>query len=126
MTTIVDASALLAILQDEDGANYAAARLRGALLSSVNFAEVLAKASDREIARDAVELLLTNLQIVVVPFGHLQAELSADLRVSTRYKNVSLADRACLALAIEHDAPVLSADTKWVELGLPVDIRLIR
>ncbi len=45
---------------------------------------------------------------------------------SARSAGLSLGDRACLALAVQRDLPVMTADRVWAGLGLPIDIQLIR
>lgn len=66
------------------------------------------------------------LGLEVVPFGEADALASAELRTSTRHAGLSLADRACLALAIRENAPVITADRAWARLDLGLDIQLIR
>ncbi len=126
MTHVVDASAVMAVLQQEKGAEVAIPYLHGALFSAVNFSETLAKMSDRGIDVAACKALLDDLGLVVTPFDEQQAILAASLRLRTRYDDVSLADRICLALALQKNLPLLTADTKWSTLGLAIEIRQIR
>jgi len=123
---VIDASALLAYLHGETGGSRVSECLDGALLSSVNLCEVLQKA--RQYGADAVGLDedLTELGVQIVPFGREHAALAADLWQSTRGCGLSLADRACLALAMANEIPVLTADRAWMGLALPVTVELIR
>ena len=59
-------------------------------------------------------------------FDRVRSEAAALLRPTTRFAGISLADRACLALAQELNLPVLTADRAWISLGIGVEIRLIR
>lgn len=125
MSVVIDASAVLAILFRERGADVATASARGARLSTVNLIEVLEKIAQRTGTCDAVVPALAGLEIEIVPFDHHQARLAADLKPRVG-KNDSLADRACLSLALACGLPVVSADRAWASLNIGVDIRLIR
>ncbi len=59
-------------------------------------------------------------------FTSMQTELAALLWTKTQLYGLSLANRDCLALAMERQVPVLTADQVWVELGLGIDIQLLR
>jgi ribonuclease VapC len=126
MSIVVDASALLAILRGEPGADVVIAASRNALLSAVNLTEVLAKISDLSLNPAIVNQMIARLEFQVEPFDAHQAEVAAALRAATRHHQISLADRACLALATVRDLPVLTADRKWAELNLGIEVRLIR
>lgn len=95
-------------------------------IGAVNWSEVAQKTRQKglnvEVARD----LLTDVGLDIVPFSVSQAEMAAQLWETTRRYGLSLADRACLALAMERKAPLLTADKVWAELGLDVEIRLLR
>lgn len=124
---VLDASALLAYLHDEEGADAVAdAVAGGAVISAANWAETLSKLAELGHAPDhmAAELeaqgLLHGL-VEVVPLTAEDALAIAELRPRTRERGLSLGDRACLALAQRLRLPVLTADREWVELD-DVDI----
>ena len=124
--SILDASALLALLFKEPGHESVAAAADGALASTINLAEVLTR-----FVRDGhpVAAVVRQLEIYAikwVPFDDVHAAEVAALWPKTRRAGLSLADRACLALALDRNLPVLTADRVWTDLGLPIDIRLIR
>lgn len=123
---VLDASALLAFLFDEPGADRAADVLHRAAISAVNWAEVvqhvLGHGGTTTPARD--DLLDAGLQIV--PFSIDDAEIAAAWREPTRPLGLSLADRACLALAHRLGRPALTADRSWREVDLDVSIDVIR
>jgi PIN domain nuclease of toxin-antitoxin system len=123
---VLDASALLALLFEEPGHEQVAVAADGASVSTVNLAEVLTRfvRSGHPIA--AVLEGLESYTIEWVPFDDAHAAEAAVLWPLTRQAGLSLADRACLALAIDRGLPVLTADRAWAGLGLPVDVRLIR
>jgi ribonuclease VapC len=129
---ILDASALLAYLRDETGADAVAdAIATGAVISTVNLAEVLSHAAERgadpsRIARQMTDRGLLDGAIAVEPFTTADAIEVARLRPLTRDHGLSLGDRACLALATRLDALVLTADTAWSRLDVHVELRQIR
>ena len=123
---VLDASAVLAILHGERGAERVRAVLPGALLSTVNLGEVVSKLVERGMpAQLALDATLA-LSPEVVPLSQAQAVLAGELRASTRQAGLSFGDRCCLALAIERNLPVLTADAAWEHSGTAADVRLIR
>lgn len=129
---VFDASALLAYLNDEPGAEAVEAALsRGGLISAVNWAEVLSKAEDAGTPAQEVAAQLTDSGILgpllqVAPLDEVIAQRIAKLRPATREHGLSLADRACLALAAHLARPALTADWAWRHLEVGVEIVLIR
>jgi ribonuclease VapC len=130
--SVVDASALLAYLHDEDGADVVAdAVAQGTYVSSVNLAEVLARfalagAAPDELAEDLTARGLLGLAVRVEPFTQADAIETARLRPLTRDLGLSLADRACLALARRLDLQVLTSDQAWAQANLEVPLTFFR
>jgi ribonuclease VapC len=131
-SAILDASALLAYLRDETGADVVAdAVATGAVISTVNLGEVLSRVADRDtdparVARQMTDRGLLDGAIAVEPFTTPDAIEVARLRPLTRELGLSLGDRACLALARRLDTPVITADSTWSKLDLPLELRQIR
>jgi ribonuclease VapC len=131
-SAVLDASALLAYLRDEQGADIVADAIAGgASICTVNLAEVLSRAADRgadpaKLARQMTERGLLDGAISVEPLTTADAIEIARLRPPTRDRGLSLGDRACLALARRMEAPALTADTAWSKLDLEVQLRQIR
>ena len=130
MTVVLDASALLALLFDESGADEVLSTLvERPLMSTVNFAEVLTKLSDQGVAVDAAmeELRSSGVlnSVVLVPFDREQAEAAAAIRIESRALGLSVGDRACLALAMRRKAEALTADRAWLAVRA-VKVRSIR
>jgi ribonuclease VapC len=128
---VIDASALLALLQGETGADVAAELIAaGAVMSAVNLSEVMAKLADEgqvaaetQIAIDAA----VDREIRIEPFTERDAADAADLRPGSRAQGLSSGDRACLALAARIGAPAVTTDRSWAELPeLGVVVKLIR
>jgi ribonuclease VapC len=126
MTAVLDALAVLAVYFDEPGADQVQAILPGARLSSVNYTEVIGKLLDRGDALNGALRKLAAMGFHIVAHDAPLARRAGELRPLTRQLGLSLADRACLALAERERLPVLTADRKWSMLDLGIDIRLIR
>ncbi|MBS3934194.1 MAG: type II toxin-antitoxin system VapC family toxin [Truepera sp.] len=132
MSAVLDASALLALLRDEPGAERVEAVLeRGAQLSAVNLAEVLSKLADlgedpQEAQATMVARGLLGGAVVVVPFTEEDALAVARLRAYTQPLGLSLADRACLGLAKRLGLVALTADQVWERLAGEVQVEVIR
>lgn len=124
---VLDASALLAFLFDEAGADEVLACLeRRPHMSAVNFAEVLTKLSDQGAPPASAMMRLRDSGVAdliqVTPFDGDQARTVADLRPATRHLGLSLGDRACLALALRRGATALTADRAWLAVdGVQVE-----
>lgn len=128
MTAVLDASAALALLRAERGHEQVAELLPGSVISAVNYAEVVQKLarSGSATAEDDTAALIA-LGTTVAPFDAPAAVAAARLWSATRHAGLSLADRACLALARElPDGVAVTADRAWGELSLDVRVRLIR
>ena len=124
-SAVLDASAVLAYVYDEPGAPIVAVSLRDAVVSAVNAAEVVTKLMERDSPGRAREDF-RRLRLEIAPFDLQQAYLVADLRAPTRAFGLSLGDRACLALARTLRLPALTADGRWSEVDVGVEVRLIR
>jgi ribonuclease VapC len=132
LAPVLDASALLAHLRDEPGADVVAEAIAsGVVISTVNLAEVFSRVADRgaDPAKLAAELTQSGLldgAITVEPFTAADAIDTARLRPLTRDAGLSLGDRACLALARRLGAPALTADTAWQGAAHGVELCPIR
>lgn len=121
---VVDASAVLAVVFQERGRESVAPALPGASISAVNLAEVMSKMLDRGLSPERIDRQLDELSLAVADFDRNLAIQAALLRKITSHKGLSLGDRACLAM--REKRPVLTADTAWSDLDLPVEVVLIR
>ncbi|MEM8788077.1 MAG: type II toxin-antitoxin system VapC family toxin [Pseudomonadota bacterium] len=123
---MLDASALLALIDGEPGGARVAEVFDNAAMSSVNFAEVASKMAERAASPEALRGWLADVPIEIVPFDASLAIEAGFLRVKTREIGLSLGDRCCLALAAARGQPVLTADRVWAKLDLGVEIEVIR
>jgi ribonuclease VapC len=126
MQVVLDASALLAFLRQEPGADRVDGALAAAGITSVNWAEVVQKSLSAGVEVEGLRGDLHALGLSVIPFSAEDANQSAMLWRQTRHLGLSLADRACLSLALRLNLPVLTCDRAWAELVLPLEIQLLR
>jgi ribonuclease VapC len=125
--TVLDASAVLALIHDEPGADMVAAELSRAVLGTANLAEVVGKMVDLELDVSRLRELLAAAGLVIEPLLKEDAELAGALRSITGGRSLSLGDRCCLALTVRSNpAEVLTADRAWADLGLPIHVRMLR
>lgn len=126
MTAVLDASALLAYLQEEAGSDAVEAVLAESVISSVNWAEVVQKSIAAGVVVEGMGNDLEALGLTIYPFAPEDAEVTGQLWQQTRQYGLSLGDRACLSLALRLGIPVLTAERVWANLGLTLDVRVIR
>jgi ribonuclease VapC len=123
---VIDASALLALLNDEPGADVVAEALPQGIISAVNLSEVIAKLCDAGMPEKAIHQAMQPLGIEIMPFDEEQAYQAGLLRTSTQDLGISLGDRACLSLAKKLGIDALTADRAWAELSIGTTIKVIR
>ena len=126
MSVVLDASALLAYLQDEPGGERVRAALPHAVISTVNWAEVVGKAQDDGVDTRGLREDLASLGLAFEPLSAAQAEIAGQFKERTRRYGLSLGDRACLALGSDRGEPVCTADRVWKQLDLGVEVEMIR
>jgi ribonuclease VapC len=124
--TVLDATAVLAVLNDEPGAAKVAPLLPRAVMSTVNLSEVVSKLADAGMPEETIQTVIGELGITVIPFDEPLAFSAGFLRPTTSAYGLSLGDRACLALGKHLHRPVLTADRMWSSLKLDMTIQLIR
>lgn len=128
---MLDASALLALLHDEEGSSAVVEAIAGgATISVVNWAEVLSKvAGEGDDPESVASRLSVTGEEVVVWVEALTAEDCievARMRPLTRAQGLSLADRACLVLAHRLGVPAITTDREWSTADVAAEVQLIR
>jgi ribonuclease VapC len=126
MTVVLDASALLAYLQDEPGGEAVEAVLAFSVMSSVNWAEVVQKSVAADVVVDGMQEDLEALGLELVPFTAEDGAMAGQLWLQTKQAGLSLGDRACLGLGLKLDRAVLTCDRSWTTLSLAAEVQLIR
>jgi ribonuclease VapC len=122
----LDASAVLALVQNELGAAEVARLLTESYLSAVNLAEVIAVLRRRGVPAPEVDDTLDSLRLPVISFHPLQARMTADLIGQTRAAGLSFGDCACLALGQHCRLTVVTAEKAWAKLNLGIPVQVIR
>lgn len=123
---VLDASALLCLLNDEPGADRVVDVLTRCVIGTTNLAEVVSKLRKRGLSLDEVREALGGLHLDVRPLSPAQAFIIGDLRPTTKSLGLSLGDRACLALAMDLQAELFTTDAALasVETGITItDVR---
>ena len=110
---VLDSSALLALLLEEPGARRVEEALNGAIMSSVNLAEVVGYYAKLDVAEIDIRNLLRSLPVILKPFDVDLAYDAGLMRPMGEKAGLSLGDRACLALARKLGARVLTSDRAW-------------
>lgn len=123
---VLDASAVLAVLNREPGNDMVRSYIPGALMSAVNVAEVVGKLAASGISENEIHAAISILGVEIVNFDEEHAFATGMLSPLTRKQGLSLADRACLSLARIRQATALTADRIWSELDIGIDVVLIR
>lgn len=124
---VLDASALMAVINSESGADELTPQIMSAAtISTVNLAEVHGKLIQRGFSSDDAWAAANGVIHEAVAFTTEQAKTAGDLVIKTRSLGLSLGDRVCLALGIALRAPVYTADRSWKNINLGVRIHVIR
>ncbi len=126
MTHVIDSSVVLAYLLNERGGERLLESGRCYHLSLINLAEIYTKVLESGGAIEDVDAVIAALPIRVRAFREAHAVDIGRLRLTTRHRGLSFGDRACLALALGIKLPVLTADTRWSDLDLDIEIIQIR
>jgi ribonuclease VapC len=123
---VLDSSAVLALLNSEPGADTVSAALEGAVLCTVNYAEVISKLVERGATSERARTALATIDIGLVDFDKTLAERTGAMRAATKHLGLSLGDRACIALAERENAVALTSDQRWAKVESGAEIQIIR
>ena len=127
MTQMFDASAVLAVIFEEPGADQVEALWAEGdnLLCAVNYAEIVAKLAERGMVDAEIATVLEGIPLDVIPFDRRSAHQAGLLRPATKALGLSLGDRTCLALGMIREARVVTADRSWKKVK-GVDVEVVR
>ena len=124
---VLDASAILALLQLEPGAEKLTDEiLDDAVASTVNLAEVQTKLVKGGLSPDEAWEHTLSAVTAAEPYTGEQAMIAGSLITKTEKYGLSLGDRSCLALAIALKAPVYTTEQIWKNLKVGIPIHVIR
>ena len=124
MTTVLDASALLAWLQEEPGTELVRDRLNDGIVTAANWSEVLQKAQQHGRDANEVAILLQALGLEVADVTKVDGEEAA--RMWSHAQHFSLADRLCLAAAKRLGLAATTAESEWKLFEDDIVIEVIR
>lgn len=123
--TILDASAVLALVLSKPGAAHVEGVITDSLISAVNESEVMSRLIWGGESSEGAKQIVDALPYAVVVLDRDLAFAASALWKPTRSQGLSLGDRCCLALAQREKLPVLTADTSWKDVTVGVEINLI-
>ena len=123
---VLDASAILALVGEEPGAESVARIIANCLVSTVNGSEAVAKLVERGVPPDTAESIIFGLPFEPVDFDRPLAAAAGRMWPRGRRAGLSLGDRACLALAEAQNLPAVTADKQWQKFESSIEIRYIR
>jgi ribonuclease VapC len=124
--TVLDASAVLAWLRDESGAEMVDSLLPTGIMSAANWSETWQKLRQHGVDADRATSRLRTLGVRVEPLTEADAVTAANLWTRTRAAGLSLGDRCCLALGTRLELTTVTADKAWADLDLDTPIMIIR
>lgn len=122
---VLDASALLALMRNEPGAELVAACVSRAMICAVNQAEVQSTLIAAGLDEQTSWSLQAQLECKSVPFDSHLAQLAGGLVGTTRSLGLSLGERACLALALDRKATAYTTNSKWKDLPIGVSVVVV-
>jgi len=123
---VLDASAVLADLHGEPGGEIVRPVIQTSAISAVNLAEIITNLIDHGVPVEQAAFVTDQLRCEVLDADRQRASAVGALHARTRRTGVSLGDRFCLALAHELGVPALTADRRWKDLDLGIQVQLIR
>ena len=123
---VLDASAVLALLNQEPGKERVEALLADSVISAINYCEVLGKLIDAGLSEEDAQESIDLLGIECLDFDLELARLAAALRPTTKKLGLSLGDRSCLALGIARHSIIVTAERAWGRLKIGMNIDLIQ
>jgi len=123
---VLDASAVLTVLNQERGKERVEALLSQSAVSTVNVAETVGKLVNAGMSEGDAKTSLDLLDLEVVDFDYEMAQIAGALKRVTDVLGLSLGDRCCLALGLVRKNAVVTADRSWSKLKLTIDVEVLR
>ena len=125
---LLDASAVLALIGNEPGADRVLPLLAWSSITAVNLAEVVKKLRERGVPLEEVAATVSDLQIPLEagPANLQQAIQLGDLAASGRAFGLSMGDSVCLAVAAWSGLTAVTTEQRWAEALPATKILTIR
>jgi ribonuclease VapC len=124
--TVLDSSALVAVVRHEAGRDKVAAVLRSSVVAAPNWAEMLEVLAKKGYPSEVNARRFKTLGVTVEPVTEDDAETAARLALRRANRDLSLGDRFCLALAQRLKRPAYTAERGWAKVDADADVVLIR
>jgi len=124
--TLLDTSAIIALLKKEPGYEILEGLIANSSISSVNLSELVAVLVRSGITEDEIDEIITDIAPEIIPFSENLAIQAGKLAKHTKDFGLSLGDRACVATGIHHNMTIYTTDKIWQELKPLADIILVR
>jgi ribonuclease VapC len=121
---VLDASALLAMLQGEKGGSKVTSVIAGARISVVNYTEVVSHFIRLGMPARDLDAMLDPLPMEIVPADAALGKIAGHLRAITAQAGLSLGDRYCLALARREGLPAWTADKAWKTIAEAAQVKV--
>ncbi len=122
---VFDTSAYLTLIKGEEGAEIVKSYLPSAMISTVNYAQLLTILQNIGMPISEAEKITEGLIRNIIPFDKKQALLASQLNEKIRDLDLSLEERACISLALEKQCPVLTANKTWGEIELDIEVKIL-
>jgi len=125
---VLDATALLTLINAEPGAEVIARYLKNAEISAITLSEVVTILAEMGMPLEEITRVFDRLGIKVHPFARNTALTAALLRSNVEDLELTISDRASLALAMQLGSPVITVNPLWdrLDAGVPVKIVKVR
>lgn len=124
IAVVLDASALVALLRDEPGADRVKSIVQDSAMTAVNQSEVVAILARAGLYEIDIRTLLGPLPVTWIEFDSELAFSAGMLGPTTRGAGLSLGDRACLALAKRLAVPAMTTDRVWADIASAVGVKV--
>ncbi|HUF46143.1 MAG TPA: type II toxin-antitoxin system VapC family toxin [Aestuariivirgaceae bacterium] len=123
---VLDASAILALVRQESGADVVGQIIARSIVSTVNASEAVAKLVQKGVEPETAEEIIFGLPFQTVDFDREMAAAAGRMWLRGSKAGLSFGDRACLALAEGSGLPAITTDQQWRRFMTAVEIRYIR
>ncbi len=129
MTTqisLIDSSALLAVIYNERGMEKAQEYFENSYMSVVNAAECFIVLNKNGMPFDIAQNLLESIISKFIPLEYNDAKIIAQIKNSNKDIGLSLGDSTCIAIGNKLDLQIITADKAWLQVQSKSKIICIR
>lgn len=124
--SLLDTSALIALLKKEPGYEIIEGLIANSAISSVNLSELVSIMARNDVIDSEIIEVITDLVPEVLPFTESIAIQAGILIKHTKSLGLSLGDRACIATGLAHNMTIYTTDRIWEKLDISANIIVIR